>query len=713
MCESDAAMPTPPPASRRPEASRPALEPVSRLQYLPGVGPVRAELFGRLGLTTLEHLMRHYPRAWLDARRFVRIADLRPGELVTVEGTVHSAMAIRTRSGRTDFQAALDDGSGRLGLYFFGQPYLSRTLVRGVRVVVSGELDRLERRMLNPSFEVVEGEVADLLHVGRLVPVHALTRGLNARGVRRAVRLALDAAADRVVDPLPPALVAERNLAPLGEALRQIHFPEDEARRDEARRRLAFEELFLLQAVLELRRQALAQEGRGMCTAGPGDLAARVRAALPFALTPDQDHAVDEIVADMRRASPMHRMLLGDVGSGKTVVALLAALHALEAGHQVAFMAPTEILARQHGATLARLVEPAGVGMAVLTGTTPAAERRALTARLEAGEPLLVVGTHALLEEKVHLPDLALAIVDEQHRFGVRQRATLARKGIIPDVLVMTATPIPRTLMLACYGDLAVSTLRARPAGRGRLVTRVTGEEKYPQVVDFLARELQAGRQAYVVVPLIEDAGRAEARAAEVEFERLSGQPALRSFRLGLLHGRLKADERRATMESFVRNETRLLVTTTVIEVGVDVPNATVMVIENAERFGLTQLHQLRGRVGRGAHRSVCVLVAGPGAGATARERLDLMATTADGFRLAEADLRLRGPGEMWGTMQSGVPRFKLADPWRDEALLREARDAARALVSGDPQLLRAEHAPLRETLRAHYREPLDIALGG
>jgi len=702
-----------PPAPRRPGAARPPLEPITRLQFLPGVGPVRAERFGHLGLSTLEHLVRHYPRTWLDARRFVRIADLKPGEFVTVEGTVHSALAIRTRAGRTDFQAAVDDGSGRLGLYFFGQPYLARTLARGVRVVVSGEMDRLERRMLNPLFEVIEGEVEELLHVGRLVPVHALTRGLTARGVRRAVRQALDAVADAVSDPLPPALVEARGLAPLGEALRQIHFPEDEARLAAARRRLAFEELFLMQAVLELRRQALAQEGRGMCTAGPGQLAERARAALPWALTADQDRALAEITADMRRGAPMHRMLLGDVGSGKTVVAFLAALHALEAGHQVAFMAPTEILARQHGATLAGLAAPIGAAVAVLTGTTPAAERRALAARLAAGEPVLVAGTHALLEEKVRLPDLALAIVDEQHRFGVRQRATLARKGIIPDVLVMTATPIPRTLQLACFGDLAVSTLKARPAGRGRLVTRVTGEEKYPQVVEFLARELQAGRQAYVVVPLMEEGGGADARAAEAEFERLSSQPVLRTFRLGLLHGRLKAEARRGTMDSFVRNETQLLVTTTVIEVGVDVPNATVMVVENAERFGLTQLHQLRGRVGRGAHRSVCVLVAGPGAGAAAHERLGLMATTADGFQLAEADLRLRGPGELWGTMQSGVPRFKLADPWRDEPLLLEARDAARALVEQDPQLLRAEHRPLLEALRAHYREPRDIALGG
>ncbi len=715
MCDIDPRMSPLPTAPRRSvSAGRPALVPSSRVQYLPGVGPRRAERFESLGLVTLEHLMRHYPRTWLDARRFVRIADLKPGEFVTVEGTVHSAAAVRTRAGRTDFVVALEDGGReRLGLYFFGQPFLARTLTRGARVVVSGELDPFEHRMLNPLFEVVEGEVAELLHVGRLVPVHALTKGLSARGLRRAVSLALEAAADAVPDPLPSEVVRERGLAPLAEALRQIHFPEDEEALGRARRRLGFEELFLLQTVLEVRRQALAQEGRGMRTAGEGRLAARAIAALPFPLTADQRRALAEIVSDMRRGAPMHRMLLGDVGSGKTVVAFLAALHALEAGHQAAFMAPTEILARQHAATLAGLAAPVGAEVAVLTGATPAAERRALAARLGEAAPLLIVGTHALLEEKVKIPDLALAIVDEQHRFGVRQRATLASKGVIPDVLVLTATPIPRTLMLTYYGDLAVSTLRALPAGRGRLVTRVTGEEKFPQVIEFLARELEAGRQAFVVVPLIEEGGRAEARAAEAEFERLAGHPQLKPWKIGLLHGRMKAEAKQAAMEAFARNEVQALVTTTVVEVGVDVPNATLMVVENAERFGLTQLHQLRGRVGRGAHRSVCVLVAGPAASATARERLAVMARTTDGFELAEADLKLRGPGEMWGTRQSGLPRFKLVDPARDVALLEETRAAARTLVTADPLLARPEHAPLREALLAQYEEPLGVALTG
>ncbi len=576
--------------------------------------------------------------------------------------------------------------------------------------MLSGEIDPLERRMLNPMFEVLEGEVQDLLHVGRLVPVHSLTRGLTARAMREAVRQAL-VVADAVDDPVPAGTAARLGLAPLGEALRQIHFPDDDAALAAARRRLAFEELFLLQAVLELRRRVLAEHGRGLVTAGKGELAARIRRALPFELTEDQAAALEEIVADMRAGRPMHRLLLGDVGSGKTVVALLAAAHAIEQGLQVAFMAPTEILARQHAATLERFAAAAGVPVALLTGATPVAERRGLAERLEAGEPLLAVGTHALLEEKVRMPALGLAIVDEQHRFGVRQRASLAKKGVIPDVLVLTATPIPRTLQLAFFGDLDSSRLHARPEGRGRLVTRVAGEEKFHRIVEFMAKELAEGRQAFVVLPVIEE-GRAEMRAAESEYRRLSEHPRLSGFEIGLLHGRMKAAEKQAAMEAFAAGETQVLVTTTVIEVGVDVPNATLMVVESAERFGLTQLHQLRGRVGRGAHRSVCVLVPGAGANAQSLERLNVLARTADGFEIAEEDLRLRGAGELWGVRQSGLPRLKLAD-LRDESLLIEARAAARAVVTEDPYLTHPAHAALRATLLAGFRDPLDLALAG
>jgi ATP-dependent DNA helicase RecG len=684
-------------------------DPFTPVQFLTGVGPARARLFEKLGITTLEHLVRHYPRTYLDARTFVRVRDLEQGRVLTVLGKVSNATARRTRGGRTDFTARVTDGSGWVTCHFFGQPWLARAIVPGASVVVSGVLDPTGR-MLNPLFEVIESEDEELLHAGRLVPVHALTRGVTARAMRVAVRRALDSIADRVQDPVPAEAAA--GLETLPSALRRIHFPEDEGERDRARERLAFEELFLLQTVLEIRRRVLSEEGRGLATAGPGTLARQAREALPWPLTGDQDQALAEIVADLARPLPMHRLLVGDVGSGKTIVALLAALHVIETGHQVAFMAPTEILARQHALTLTRFARPAGAEVVAMTGASSAAERRVIRARLAAREPLLLVGTHALLETKIEMPRLGLAIVDEQHRFGVRQRAALAQKGTIPDVLVLSATPIPRTLALAMYGDLDLSQIRTKPPGRGRVVTRLAGEEKFPQVVEFMARELETGRQAYVVLPVIEEGGGIDARAAAAEHERLSQHPLLHRFQVGLLHGRLKADDKQRTMEAFVAGRIQVLVTTTVIEVGIDVPNATLMVIENAERFGLSQLHQLRGRIGRGAHRSVCVLVPGVAATPDALARLDELRATEDGFALAEADLRMRGPGEFWGVRQSGLPRLKLAD-LRDTRLLERAHEAARRTVAADARLLSPEHRILRETLLRDYGEALELALAG
>ena len=699
-------------STRARETGLKALEPATRLQYLPGVGPTRSAVLERMSLMSIEHLLRHYPRSYLDARRFVRIADLKPNELLTVSGTIRSAAAVRTRGGRTDFMLALEDGSGTLGCYFFGQQFLARVLVRGASIVASGVIDPYERRMLNPMFEVIEGETAQLLHAGRLVPIHSLSKGLTGRMLRQIMRSAVDLVAPKVADPIPESVRAELDLEPVATALKQIHFPEDDAQLARARRRLAFEELLLLQMVMELRRRVFASSGLGMVTAGVGKLAAKVIEALPWTLTQDQQTTLDEIVGDLRAPRPMHRLLLGDVGSGKTVVALLAALHVIETGHNVAFMVPTEILARQHAATCSRLAAPAGVRVACLTAGSSAEERRETANALKAGEHLLLLGTHALLEGKIVIPDLGLAIVDEQHRFGVRQRATLAQKGGMPDVLVLTATPIPRTLTLAFYGDLEVSRIAHRPAERGRMVTRIAGEEKLDLVVGFVAKELAQGRQAFVVVPAIEEGVR-PVRAAEVEYQRLAAHPQLLKYRVGLLHGKMKSEDKRAVMNAFAAGQIHVLVATTVVEVGVDVPNATVMVVMGAESFGLTQLHQLRGRVGRGRERSVCVLVPGAGASAQALERLEVVASTQDGFAIAEADLKLRGPGELWGTRQSGLPRLKLADLSRDVGLLEEARQVAAKIVAADPLLQEERHAMLHQALIEQYRDALDLMLGG
>jgi ATP-dependent DNA helicase RecG len=495
--------------------------------------------------------------------------------------------------------------------------------------------------------------------------------------------------------------------------LHDIHYPDDDTALERARKRLAYEELFLVQALLTRRRTRREAAASGLVTATTSERARALVSALPFSLTGAQKRAVREILADQRSSRPMHRLLIGDVGSGKTVVALVACAHAAEAGFQSAFMAPTEILAEQHLHTLRRLGEPAGLRVELLTGGRPIAERRLVIAAVAAGEVDIVVGTHALIQTGVAFARLGLVVVDEQHRFGVRQRAELAGKGVDPDVLVMSATPIPRTLALACFGDLEVSTLDEKPPGRGRLRTRVTDESKRERVYDFLAEELDAGRQAYVVVPVIEESEGADLRAAVATHDALGKHPKLKRFRWGLLHGRMKTAERRKTMREFSEDKLRGLVTTTVVEVGVDVPNATVMLIEQAERFGLAQMHQLRGRIGRGTHISTCVLLPGRSATPEAMERLRLLATTNDGFRLAEADLRLRGPGELWGTLQTGLPRFRVADLGRDGALLEAAHEDARALVTADPHLERPEHGALARALRDRFHEEVEWGSSG
>ena len=693
-------------------ARRPRLEAKTLVQFLPGVGPARAALLGRLGIVTLEDLLFHVPREYLDARRTVTIADAPPTGLVTVVVTVDAVETRRTPR-RVDLAARVHDASGAMAVRWFGQGFLAKAITPGTSLALVGELaPGPGRTFINPLFEVLEdGAQAS----GRILPRHPLTAGVSARAMRKWVRDALDALREELeqADPLPSELRGSLRLPGLFEALEAVHFPNTPEAAERGRKRLAFDELLLAQLVLALRRRVRETSSRALVTARGVQRARAAIAALPFTPTKAQQRAVNEIVADMKAPRAMHRLLVGDVGTGKTVVALLAAVCAVEAGFQVAVMAPTEILAEQHFRTLSALGGAAGVVPALWTGSTPPSARREFRKRLElpAGAPGaldLLVGTHALIEEDVPLPRLGLVVVDEQHRFGVRQRALLASKGRgFPDVLVMTATPIPRTLASAFLGDLDLSVLDERPKDRLPIVTKVATEAKRESIYSFLAGELAKGRQAYIVYPLIDESEKSELRAARAMVESLRAHPVLSGFTFGLLHGRMKSAEKEAVMAQFAANEIHALVSTTVIEVGVDVPNATVMIVEHPERFGLTQLHQLRGRVGRGSERSVCVLLAGPRAAPEARSRLALLASTDDGMKVAEADLDARGPGELWGARQTGLPALRVADILRDARLVERARTEASQMVEEDPELNAPRHARLRERLVRLFGEEL------
>jgi ATP-dependent DNA helicase RecG len=657
-----------------------------------GIGPARARGLREAGLVTVEDLLLHLPARYEDRTAFLPIAAMVPGVRGTIRGRVRSAALRRTRvRGFSIFEALVEDGSGAIRVVFFNQPWLRTALGRGREVILYGEVkpSRPGRRgvaLESPQIEIPEeGTEAEAIHMGRVVPIHPRLPGLSPRVIRSLVHRLLRDLPPDLPEPLPPGLVQSRRLPPRGEALRAAHFPGAgadpaalEARSTPAQRRLIFEEFFFLQLGFALQRAASDEAGRG---GGPplvvdDRLRERLRAVLPFRLTAAQRKALQEIAADLLSPRPMNRLLQGDVGCGKTMVALLAALLVAENGLQCAFMAPTEILAEQHHRLFTRLLEGRGLPVGLLTASVQGSARRQVLAGLESGALRLVVGTHALAEEEVRFRSLRLAVIDEQHRFGVAQRARLRAKGDRLDVLVMTATPIPRSLALTLYGDLDVSVIDALPPGRRPVLTVVREAEGRARVHDFLRRKVEEGRQAFVVVPVIEESERGDLQAAASLRDRLQ-RDLFPGRRIGLLHGRLPADEREEVMREFARGVLPVLVATTVIEVGIDVPNASVMVIEQADRFGLSQLHQLRGRVGRGGHESFCVLVAGEGATDEARLRLQVLCDTSDGFEVARRDLELRGPGQFLGTKQSGIPDLRLGDLVRDRDLLEDARAAA------------------------------------
>jgi ATP-dependent DNA helicase RecG len=668
------------------------------IKDLPKVGSKFAESLAKLGLYQVKDLLFYYPRDYIDYARQVDIRSLAEGETVTLVGTVKRCSCFSSAKNQklTILEMVLSDPTGqiKLGRFYAGSRYSSRGWQESIKkkfavgsiVAASGLVKSQGKYGLtldNPEMEVLADSSTEIdsMRVGRILPVYPLTEGIGADALRRAMVAALPSAA-LLSETLPEQLRQQFNLAELAQSIADIHFPADVAAKDAARRRLVFDEFFYLQLGFLYRRQQMRQRTTVSVKIPENSLLDRLRQMLPFQLTGAQERVVGEILQDLQGTHPMNRMVQGDVGSGKTLVAVMAILAAIQSNYQTALMAPTEVLAEQHYRKLSSWFTMLHLPIELLTGSTKAAKRKQIYRELETGELSIIVGTHALIQDKVNFDRLGLVVIDEQHRFGVYQRAMLQQKGLEPHVLTMTATPIPRTLALTLHGDLDVSQIDELPAGRQPIQTNLMGGRERRHAYELMKREIAQGQQVYIVLPLIEESEKLDLRSAIAEHERLS-TAIFPEFQVGLLHGKMSSAEKDGAIEAFRRNETQILVATTVIEVGVDVPNATVMMIENAERFGLSQLHQLRGRVGRGSHQSFCLLMSGSNS-ADAKQRLQVLVDSQDGFWISEMDLRLRGPGEVLGARQSGLGDFALASLVADGEVLQEARTAADQVMAGD-----------------------------
>jgi len=693
----------------------------SAIQYLKGIGEKRGEQLAAVGVNTIYDLLLYYPRRYLDRSNIAQIKYLRPNTEATVVGRIEYCGIKQGR--RSRFILELFDGTGFLTCVWFNQLRLwDRIFEPGLTIAFSGKVTKYGNfQMVHPDYDILSeendqagGRQADqFLHTGIIIPLYpsteALSRvGLDSRGFRRAIKNALNLYVDDVSEILIPELLQQRKLVSLSNAIRQVHFPDDLDSLKNAIQRLKYNELFFMELMLAFRKRHISHHSKGIEFKDVGEKTKKLADLLPFELTGAQKRVLREIRTDMKSSRVMYRLVQGDVGSGKTIIALINMLIAVENGYQAALMAPTEILAEQHYYNISELLQSLDVKVELIIGARTKKQREKQRARLLSGEADIIIGTHALIQAGVEFTRLGLVIVDEQHRFGVMQRAMLREKGVNPDVLVMTATPIPRTLSLTLYGDLDVSVIDEMPKGRLPIKTAWRYENKRDDIYEFIKEQVQDGHQAYIVFPLVEESEKIDLRAATENYEELS-TGIFSDFKLALLHGKMRSNEKEAIMEAFKKGQTQLLVSTTVIEVGVDVANANIMVVEHAERFGLTQLHQLRGRVGRGGKQAFCILIAVPPVSEEAQKRLRTMAQTNDGFKIAEVDLEIRGPGEFFGTRQHGLPELKLANVLHDKELVKIAREDAFTLVAKDPQLLAEESRPVREYFVENYRDKFDL----
>ncbi|MCH8923738.1 MAG: ATP-dependent DNA helicase RecG [Planctomycetes bacterium] len=687
--------------------STPAPSLTTPVQFLKGVGPQRAELLERLGLHTAADVLFFFPRNYQQAGQVHSIDDLCEDKLLSVRGTIEEIDARGTAEGRSMVGVLLKQGDLYLRAVWFNQPHMRNAFQRGQQVLFSGKakLNGGRWEMVHPQVqEIAPGEPNPK---SELLPIYPLTEGLKQHQIRSIVRRTLDDHAALLDETFPEEFLGQHDLWPIQRALEQVHFPESQASLDAARGRFVYQELFVLQLALAIKRQRGRSGAEAPKLEATQKIHARIMARMPFELTAGQQQAIAEVSADMAARVPMNRLLHGDVGSGKTLVAVYAMLLAVAHGQQAALMAPTEVLARQHMRTLGELLRASRVRIALLTGGQTAAQRRETLASIAAGEVDVVMGTHALIQSEVEFAKLGLVIVDEQHKFGVQQRAKLRSAGGDPHYLVMTATPIPRTVTMTLFGDLDVSTLRDHPPGRQKLHTYLAAPDQREKWWKFFCDKLREGRQGFVVAPLIEMRDDDHTAGAESVFESLANGP-LEAFRLGLIHGRMKTAEKEAVMHDFREGKTQVLVATSVIEVGIDVPNATLIAIERAEHFGLAQLHQLRGRVSRGQHPGYCCMFA-EATTEQSQKRLQAMLDSTDGFHLAEVDFALRGPGDLFGTKQHGLPPLRIADLERDRAVLEQARDDARQLVAGHPDLQGDDWSRLRKMVLNRYGAALDL----